>query len=163
MESLIHAHPAHKLLDRVHSTVRGVGFQFEVSARERSVDKKKTSMRKLNLLVRGFCRKHQWHGKSISSFGWPVICDENGVPEDSLDPLTDGHCRAAVQAGDCQDSFRCILKKNSTWGNRKGSGHHSSARHYNLLLRELQNWTRGFLNIHIDKVKTKKVCFGKNA
>ena len=31
--------------------------------------------------------------------GWPVVCDEDGVPEDSLDPLADGHCWAAVQAG----------------------------------------------------------------
>lgn len=27
-----------------------------------------------------------------------VVRDEDSVPEDSLDPLTDGHCRAAVQA-----------------------------------------------------------------
>ena len=26
-----HPHPTHKLLDRVHSTVGGVGFEFEVS------------------------------------------------------------------------------------------------------------------------------------
>ena len=31
--------------------------------------------------------------------GRPVVSDEDGVPEDSLDPLADGHCRAAVQAG----------------------------------------------------------------
>ena len=29
---------------------------------------------------------------------WPVVRDENSVSEDGLDPLTDGHGRAAVQA-----------------------------------------------------------------
>ena len=49
------------------------------------------------------------HGGSISSFGQPVVRDEDGVPEDSLDPLTDGHCRAAVQAGDCEGSCLCFV------------------------------------------------------
>ena len=31
----ISAHPAHKLLDCIHSAVGGVGFQFEVSAKRK--------------------------------------------------------------------------------------------------------------------------------
>ena len=33
-----HTHPTHKLLDRVHSTVGGVGFEFEVSVMADSFD-----------------------------------------------------------------------------------------------------------------------------
>ena len=51
---LISAHPAHKLLDRVHSAVRGVGFQFEVSARESSFEKQN-----LNELIESFRLKFQ--------------------------------------------------------------------------------------------------------
>ena len=74
-----------------------MGFQFEVSARESSVEKKNltevTQSFSSRFLQKTFDPRH---GGSISSFGQPVVRDEDGVPEDGLDALADGHCRAAV-------------------------------------------------------------------
>ena len=86
-----------------------MGFQFEVSARESSVEKKNltevTQSFSSRFLQKTFDPRH---GKTFSSSGSPVVRDEDSVPEDSLDPLTDGHCRAAVQAGDCECEASCL-------------------------------------------------------